>query len=531
MSRILEINVVRKNWLKVPFKMAIVYPNVYRVGMTSLAVHIVYSLANMRNDVLCERAFLPYTEPLIVNSLESHQSLKNFDLVAFSLQYETDYINMLRILRSSGIPLKSEERGENDPIIAAGGPCVWENPEPIAEFVDVFAIGDAEILLDDLLNACTYYHKEDALRELSEMEGFYVPKFSSGVIRRRIATNLDDYPYPVAQIIPQVEEDSKFCPIFGKSFLLEVSRGCVRGCRFCLIGFQNRPFRTRSLGRIRELIEVGIDATGVRNVVLIGAAVFDHRNFKDICWEVVNRGYGLSVPSLRVDSFDEDIALALSEGGQRTVTFAPEAGTYRLREFINKPFTEEQILQACSVARVCGIKNVKLYFMVGLPSETMDDIVEIAKLVEKVKKLGFPPDAVRVSVTPFIPKPHTPFQWMPQMPLRELRRRIERLRRELSLVGIRNFEFVDPRWAKIQAALSLGDRRLGKLLELIATRDVDWRSGQKITGIDLSEYTDRPRDPDSPLPWDHIDVGIPKTLLLREFERACEFLKESSPEK
>ena len=522
LDRVLEVNVVKKDWRKVDLRFAFVYPNVYRVGMSSFTTQLLYFLLNSREDVACERCFLPYQPNISPVSLESGRSLRDFDVIGFTLQFETDYVNVVDMLRRSGIPLYSKDRSERDPLVIAGGPCTWENPEPISDFFDLFIIGDAEAILDKFIDVFLDVKKPRKDLELfAEIEGIYVPSLGKHYVKRAWIRRLNDCPHPIAEIIPQVDENSSFAPVFGKSFLLEVTRGCNRSCSFCLIGFQNRPMRARSFKVLKKLIDEGPKLSSVRKVSLIGSAVADHPNFEDICWYVVNNSLELSIPSLRIDGFSESIAEALIKGGQKTVTFAPEAGTFRLRQVVNKPFTDEQILSAINIARECGIKHVKLYFIVGLPNETEEDLKGIVDLIRKIIELGYSARDLHVSITPFIPKPHTPFQWMPQLPLEEIRRRLNFLVGNLRKLRLNYIDYLDPRWAKIQAALSLGDRKLGRLIEFVAEHGNSlgtWRRAQKIFNIDLTRYVDEARSLDKKLPWSHIDVGVSKELLIKGYK-------------
>jgi len=525
-GRVLEVNVVRKDWRKVRLRFAFIYPNVYRVGMSSFATQLLYFLLNSRENVVCERCFLPYQRRATPVSLESGRNLREFDVVGFSLQFETDYVNVVDILRRSGIPLHSKDRSKNNPLIIAGGPCAWENPEPISNFIDLFIIGDAEAILGRLIDLFQdIKDPRENLEVFADIEGVYVPSLSRHSVKRAWIKRLDDCPHPVAEIIPQVDENSPFAPVFGKSFLLEVVRGCNRGCRFCLIGFQNRPMRARSFKILKDLVEEGTKFSQVRKVSLIGSAISDHPGFEDVCWYIVDSGFELSVPSLRVDGFSESIAEALVKGGQKTVTFAPEAGTFRLRKAVRKPFTEEQILTAIAMAKKCGIKNVKLYFVIGLPGEDRDDLQGIVDLIRKVLNLGYSPSELHVSFTPFIPKPHTPFQWLPQLPLKEINERLKFVVKNLKGFGLNYVDYLDPKWAKIQAALSLGDRKLGKIIEYVAEHGGSlgaWRKAQKAFNINLTDYSDRVKAFEEELPWSHIDVGVNKNFLIKECEKGLE---------
>jgi len=525
-GRVLEVNVVRKDWRKVDLRFAFVYPNVYRVGMSSFATQLLYFLLNSREDVVCERCFLPYQKKIIPSSLESRRNLREFDVVGFSLQFETDYVNVVDMLRRSGIPLHSKDRSKEDPLIIAGGPCAWENPEPISDFIDLFVIGDAEAVMDRFIDLfLETRNPRENLEVFADIEGVYVPSLGRHYVKRAWVKSLDDCPHPVAEIVPQVDENSPFAPVFGKSFLLEVVRGCNRGCRFCLIGFQNRPMRIRGFEVLKDLVDRGPKFSRVRKVSLIGSAISDHPDFEDLCWYIVNSGFEISVPSLRIDGFSESIAEALVKGGQKTVTFAPEAGTFRLRKVVKKPFTEEQILYAVATAKKCGIKHVKLYFVIGLPGEDEDDLRGIVDLIRKVINLGYSPSELHVSFTPFIPKPHTPFQWLAQFSLKELDKRLKFITKNLKALGLNYVDYLDPRWAKIQAALSLGDRKLGKIIEYVVEHGGGlgaWRRAQKTFGINLTDYSDEVKDLDKELPWSHINVGVDKIFLIGEYERSLE---------
>ena len=508
--RIFELNVVKKDWRKVPIKVLFVYPNVYRVGMTSLALQIIYGMVNERVDSLCERAFLPYQDSRIT-SLESGLEMRRFDVVAFSFQYETDYANALRMLKMGGIPLSSKERGESSPLIMAGGPCVWENPEPIADFFDLLFIGEAENFMDEFIDRLVEVgdprtNKEEFL----DLRGVYIPSLGRHSVRRNWVKDLDEVYYPRAQVIPIVEKIMReFSPVFGRAFLMEVVRGCGMGCRFCLIGHQCKPMRFRSFNNVKNIIDDATKDGKVPKVAFIGSALASHPRLKDICWHVINKGMEISLSSVRVDLFDEEIAEAIYRGGQRTVTFAPETGSDELRYKIGKSFDNDTMIKAASVSREVGIKNVKLYFIVGLPGEREDDLREIPILVRKIASLGFGGKNVRVGITPFIPKPHTPFQFEPQPPLEVLKSKVGFLKKELRKVGIKRIFYLDPTWAKIQAALSLGDRRIGEVIRIASEYGntlYGWKRAQVESGITLSNYSDIRRGPKEDVPWSHVEV-------------------------
>ncbi|MHA1505624.1 MAG: radical SAM protein [Candidatus Asgardarchaeia archaeon] len=509
--RVLELNVVKKDWRKIPIKILLIYPNIYRVGMTSLAVQIIYGMVNERDDSLCERAFLPYQDSKIT-SLESGLEMKEFDIIAFSFQYETDYANALRILKMGGIPLFPNERGNKYPLLMAGGPCIWENPEPIADFFDLFFIGEAETFIDEFVDRFVEIGDPRANKEeFMDLKGVYIPSLGRHPVKRNWVKNLDETYYPKAQIIPIIEKGDRrdLSPVFGRSFLMEVVRGCGMGCKFCLIGHQCKPMRLRSLAKIKEIIDDGTEDARISKVAFIGSAVASHPKLTDICWHVINEGMKLSLSSIRVDLFNEEIAEVLCEGGQRTVTFAPETGSDRLRYMVGKRFDNDTIIRAASISKEVGIKNVKLYFIVGLPGEKEEDLKEVTILVRKIASLGFGGKNVRVGITPFIPKPHTPFQFEPQPSLEVLKSKIGFLKKELRKVGIKRVFYLDPRWAKIQAALSLGDRRLSKVIRIASEYGNTlrgWKKAQVESGIILSEYSDIRRDSKDEMPWSHIEV-------------------------
>ncbi|MFX0097631.1 MAG: radical SAM protein [Candidatus Hodarchaeota archaeon] len=522
MKKIVEINALKKDFQKVDLRFALVYPNQYRAGMTSLAVHLMYELINDREDSLCERLFMS-AQPL---SVESRQPLSKFDVVGFSLQYETDYTNVLKILRSSNIPVRSADRTSDNPLIVAGGPCVSENPEPLAYFVDVFVVGELESIFDDIMAILVKPSPKSNLEELANIRGIYIPSLYPEHVERVWVKDLDSVYHSIKQIIPQVEKDDSYSPAFGKALLVEASRGCWRGCRFCLIGYQCRPYRERSLSRLKEIIDDGVKYTGVEKVALIGPAISDYSRLEDLCWLIVNSGLELSIPSLRADRVSENIIEALVTGGQKTISLAPEVASTALVESINKGITQDHVLTSAQTALAGGIENLKLYFIIGLPSETDDDALQISHLAEKVANLGFKKHSVRLSINPFIPKPHTPFQWFAQQPLDVLRRRLKTIKTQLRRDSRIKVEHLDLRWGRIQTALSLGDRNLGEVLESAAIFNGglgDWRRAFKTHDLKIEDYANRPRSIGDKLPWDFIRV-VDSDLLVKEYEKALNYI-------
>jgi radical SAM superfamily enzyme YgiQ (UPF0313 family) len=502
-----EINTIVKDWRRVDLRIALCYPNIYRVGMTGLSVQLLYALFNAREDVVCERFFLPSGgEPIV--SLESGQPLKKFDVVAFTLQYEEDYVNVIRMLLESGIEPRAEQRKPEDPLVIGGGPCASENPLPLSDFFDLFFIGEIEPVVGRLIDSLKEASRKQ-IADFVDLPGVYVPSLPMRRVKRVWVEYLDRAPHPIAQIIPLVDEKSFYMPIFGKSFALEAVRGCGRHCRFCLTGFTGQPKRERSLKKLHEIIEDGMKWTPVRKVALIGAGLSDYSRLEELCEMIVSRGFEISISSLRVESITESLAKLLVKGGQRTITFAPEAGTFRLRAAIDKRISDEAIIDAAKIALQTGFKNIKLYFIVGLPGETREDIEAIADLTRRIADQGFGLKSVRISVNPFVPKPHTPFQWEPYARIEYLRECMKLIRSRLVSDRRIEIEGTDPRNAQIQALLSLGDREVGRAIEIVARSGNGlgaWRRALAATKLNLESYVYQRKLLDGHLPWDVIDI-------------------------
>jgi len=514
-----ESNVVHKNWRKVDVKIALCYPNVYRTGMTGFSIRLLYALLNSCEDVVCERFFIP-TRNEQLRSLESNQPMKKFDVVAFSLQYEEDYVNAIRMLFESQIPPRRRDRVKNGPLIIAGGPCATENPEPLAEYIDLFAIGEAEPLLDSFLERVKEFENPTRrIEEFADIKGIYVPEVSNSAERVWIE-DLNRAPHPLAQQVPLVDARSPYMTIFGKTFVVEAVRGCGRGCRFCLIGYIGRPKRERSLAKIEDILTEGMKYTPVRKVSLIGAGTSDHSRLEEICEFVVSNGWEISIPSIRPEAVTEKLAKALVKGKQRRVALAPDGATQCMRNVINKNIQEEQIVEAAKILLEQGVKQLKLYYIIGLPRESFEDVKEIFNLSKRVADLGY--SSVHVSVNPLIPKPHTPFQWAAFPSIKYIREFISWLRQSFREDLRFRMNRLDPRHAQIQAALSLGDRKIGKAVELAAFYGGSlgtWRKALKETGLSLNKYL-RSKSIKETLPWDHIRIGLNKSFLIEEVEKA-----------
>jgi radical SAM superfamily enzyme YgiQ (UPF0313 family) len=445
------------------------------------------------------------------------------DVVGFSLQYETDYVNVLRMLIDSHIPLLSTERNDGDPLIIAGGPCATGNPEPISDFIDIFTIGEAEGILPELVSQLLEIKNPRAhLSDLLDIGGLYIPSLNQRSVDRIWVKNLDAAPHPIKQVVPHATSRSRATPIFGETFLAEVTRGCGHGCRFCYIGNTGRPYRERTIGRIEEIIEQGTKHTGVSKVSLIGSGLSDYSHLTEVCtWIVDERELNLSLSSLRADSVSEELLRILAKGGERTLTIAPETGSEALRRSLNKKVTDEDILCAARDALEAGLRNIKLYFMVGLPGEEEQDIQDLGSLVKRIAKLGYSPRSIRLSITPFIPKPQTAFQWFPQAPPDILRDRLKMIRSSLGSQTKVDLEALDYRWARIDALLSMADRRIGNILKQVAEAGGTYGAWkQSMTKSAFPSPNEFIRSPQDELPWDKIQIGISKNFLRTEMNKA-----------
>jgi len=516
-------------------RFALAFPNTYALGMASLGFQLVYQMLNELPKSCCERIFLP--DPLDLKehertgtelfTLESQSPLVIFDVVAFSIPFELDYANVLRILRLSNIPIRSIDRDERHPIVIAGGACATFNPEPLADFIDAFVIGEAEPVLPSLvevLDESLGASRESVLGALSQVPSVYVPRFyrplydSEGRL-----LSVEVQPPAQPKVKRAIEHDLSFVSAssaiktpeaeFGEIELVETARGCGWKCRFCLAGHITRPPRLRELPRLKNAERIG----------LVGANVFDHPQVADLCRSIVDAGNEFTISSVRLETVTRELAELMSKGGQKTLTIAPEAGTQRLRNVINKPTTDDELFAAISAARDAGIARVKLYYMIGLPTETDEDSDAIAdlslRLVREFSSIEF-----QVSVSSFVPKPWTPFQWHPMEREDVLKRRYASLQKRLS--GIRNLKFSgeSPRLALVQGLLARGDRTVGRVVANAAEQS---NYGPAIRSVDLNFYLYRPRERDELFPWDHIDVGIHKGYLWREYRKGLDEAKTS----
>jgi radical SAM family uncharacterized protein len=535
--------------------LCLVFPNRYYTGMSNLGFQTIYNRMNQLRDVVCERAFLPDKEDLLeyrktntpLFSLESQRPLSDFDVIAFSIPFENDYLNILTILEMGKIPLLRASRSESHPLIIGGGIAVFLNPEPLSDFFDSFLIGEGEELLPEFLRCFQEATSEgrtiaEFFEKAAAIEGVYVPNlyqvtyFDEGPIKsftpkgntprrvkRRWVRDINTIHTVSTLFTPETE--------FNDMALVEVNRGCPRGCRFCAGSFIYRPFRNRTLEHLRKDIEEGL--THQTRIGLMGSAVSDHPSIGEICQWVLDLRGTLSIASLRADSISEDFITYLKAGGHKTISLAPEAGSERLRRLMKKTLPETDLLRAVEIISKTGIPNIRLYFLIGLPTETDRDIDEIVALTRRIKHifLKFGRERTRLgritlSINPFIPKPSTPFQWAPYEEINSLKRKIKVIRNELRGEG--NVQVIHnlPKWGYIQTLLSRGDRRVGRFLLAAHHNGANWQKAFKEINLNPDFYVYREMDLDEILPWDFIDHGIRKDYLRREYLAALRETKE-----
>ncbi len=496
-----EFNVVTKDSSRVEILFGYCYPSTYRAGMTGLALHIFYATLNSRDDTSCERYFR-YDTSSPSHSVESNRPLKDNHIVGFSLTYEEDIINLIQMLEHGSIPVVVEKRDKNDPIVIVGGPVVSANPEPFVDFIDVFVIGDGDLIVHDIVDAVKDSDsREEAMTRLCELSGLYVPTKPKSSVSRNIISDLNSLPYPTTQIIPDVPEGSHLESVFGRSFLLEVTRGCGHSCRFCLIGHICRPRRTRSLKRLKELINLGREDTPTSKVSMIGSSLGDLDGLEElVCW-TVEQGLKVSVPSLRADSVTKSLLNCLVMSGQRTLTIAPESGSTRMRNLMGKGLDDTDIDNAVEVAKEAGYSSLKLYFIIGLPEETDEDVRATVDMITKIGRTSRL--KVTASVNPFIPKAQTRWEREPQPPIAEIRRKIQIVEKGVKGTSRVTVETLDPRNARIQAALSLGDRSLGPVIRQASEYGGlgGWRRAEKETKIPLFSIANDAERLKGQLPW------------------------------
>lgn len=538
-----EAGTVIKNWGG-KLTVCLVYPNHYATAMSNLGFQAVYSLCNSFPDIVCERAFLPPAVELKeykksgsrLLSLESQRPLSDFDVLAFSVSFENDYLNIPAIFDLAGIPPFAADRDASFPLVMAGGAALFLNPEPVAELLDLICVGEGEAILSPLLDFLRTRGdatREELLDKAIHLPGVYVPSRyqitydNGGVAEIR---SLGDAPSRVKRVWDSdlnssVVSSALFAPgtEFSDMYLIEVSRGCPRGCRFCAAGFIYHPFRQRSLEMLKKEAARGMELK--ERIGLVGAAVSDYRELGELCRFISEKGGKVSVSSLRIDALDENLLDILHSSGHKTVALAPEGGSQRLRDFIKKDLTEEQILDACDTLIGRDILNLKLYFIIGLPTETEEDLAEMAALIEKIRqrviaaakknrRLG----SVLLSVNPFVPKPFTPLQWCGMEALASLEKKYQYLRRAVGSLSNVKIQLESLREAFLQALLSRGDRRMAAFL-VKTHQEGSWKRAAKELRLDTESLVTRTVALDEILPWDTIDGGE-RSRLVKEYERA-----------
>ncbi|MCK4368312.1 MAG: radical SAM protein [Dehalococcoidales bacterium] len=514
-----EEGTIIKDWGgRIPI--ALVYPNSYYVGMSNLGVHALYSLLNSYSQVVSERAFWEVENrnsrsPALC--LESQRPLSDFAVVAFSISYELDYFNVVHILKASGIPLYAADRDERHPLVIAGGPCIIANPLPLSPFFDCLCIGEAEPMVPVMLPVIAegiLGRRSDLLKALASLPGVYVPQYYSGKpVVRQWAKNLDDFPVASAILTPDTE--------LGDLYLIEVERGCNWGCRFCLASKAFSPMRHRSVDNLIAQAELGLKYR--KRLGLVGAAVSDYPQIEELLLKLGRMGAELSISSLRMAPLSSVVLRELAKGGARTIALAPEAGSQRLRQVIKKGISEEDILEAMGRVAEQGIKQVKLYFMIGLPSETDEDIEGIIKLTLNCKRIIDRQQTgcrLVLTISPFVPKAGTPFQWLPMTPPSILNRRLSLLKSNLMPKGIK-IKGESAAWSQVQGVLSRGDIKLAEVLANIEEVSLSgWRQAVEKCHLDIDFYVHQRWDTDQKLPWGMIDLGTESEKLKLELERA-----------
>lgn len=562
-----EINSARKDPNSVDANFAFAFPDIYEIGMSYLGLQILYHELNQCENIFCQRVFAPAVdmeklmreEGVPLMTLEAKMPLREMDIVGFTLQYEMSFTTVLNMLDLAKIPVFAAERNENDPLIIAGGPCAF-NPEPLTDFIDVFLIGDGEKLLPAFVEKYIDCKKKgmakaDCLRELSKLQGVYVPslydvKYNDDGTIKELCELYEGAPFPVTRaILPSIEEtDFPVNPIIPMveavhdRAVTETFRGCTRGCRFCQAGMIYRPVRERSKDRILQLAKTQLENTGHDELSLLSLSTSDYSCFEELATELIDytkkENVSLSLPSLRIDKFAFDVLNKIQEYKKSGLTYAPEAGTQRLRDVINKGVTEKDIYESIEQALELGWKHIKLYFMIGLPTETYEDLDGIVEIAKNIKELNYKVNGPKggrfnltVSVSNFVPKAHTPFQWEAQNTAEEFADKHNYLAERLKIKGV-TFNYHDNTTSAYEAVFARGDRRCGRLLyEAFRAgckfdgwtehfRPEAWEIAFERSGIDKDFYTTRKCEFDEILPWDIIDSGISKRFLINEAQKA-----------
>ena len=567
-----EVNSVMKDPEKVDIRFAMCFPDVYEIGMSHLGIQILYDMFNRREDVWCERVYSPWLdldrvmreEKIPLFALESQDPVKNFDFLGITIQFEMCYTNILQILDLSGIPLHAADRTEEDPFVIGGGPCTY-NPEPLADFFDIFYIGEGETVYDELLDVYKEWKKsgesrEQFLRRAAGIEGLYVPMFydaeynADGTlksfrpndpcapesVKKQVVTDVTAAPYPLSPVVP-------FIKATQDRVVLEIQRGCIRGCRFCQAGMLYRPTRERNVERLKEYARAMLQSTGHEEISLSSLSSSDYSELKELVLFLIDefrdKGINISLPSLRIDAFSLDVMSRVQDIRKSSLTFAPEAGSQRMRNVINKGLTEEDILDGAGQAFEGGWTKVKLYFMLGLPTETEEDMKEIARLSDRVARRYYeiPKEQrhgkcqITASSSFFVPKPFTPFQWASMCMAEEYMQKASVVKNEFQEQLNRKslkYNWHDAQVTVLEGVMARGDRRISRVIEEAyrlgclfdswteSFHNDLWMQAFENTGTDIAFYNLRKREKDELFPWDFIDIGVSRKFLYREWERA-----------
>lgn len=490
-----EKNIFLKNYKNIQIRFALTYPNIYRTAMSSLGYNILYNCINEREDTWCERIIFPN-----IKSIESETSSKHFNIISFSLQFEEDYFNVLKMLKDSEIPLKRKDRGENDPLIIAGGPCATANPMPLSDYIDVFIIGEGEEVINNLLDC--YLNSKKDLKEYLNISGLYIPEYDNKT-KISIIKNMDDA-YHITQPVLSNSDDETFQNVFNNTIMLNVSRGCSRGCRFCMSSYLYRPMRQSNYKKLIDIAIKNRENTGLNKITLIGAAVSDYENLEILIKSLEKEGFQISTPSLRIESLTMNTLKILKQSGLKTITLAPES-IAKLRKVINKDIQEEKIFTVIRNAVELDF-NIKLYFLIGIPGETMDDIEELCNYMKSIANMHNSLKSVKFSVNPLIPKPQTPLQWE-VYDFKDIKKKTRYIKNEMKKY---NIKCESPKKGLVQYILSCGNRAIGEVIEKSLTKKITLKEWKEL----IPDYTI-----DDTLPWNNIDVGVSERFLKIENKR------------
>lgn len=567
-----EVNSVMKDKDKVEIRFAMCFPDVYEIGMSHLGIQILYDMFNRREDTWCERVYSPWLDmdkvmrekniPLF--ALESQEPVREFDFLGITIQFEMCYTNILQVIELSQIPLHASERTQKDPFVIGGGPCAY-NPEPLADFFDLFYIGEGETVYDELFDVYKKWKgsgesRQRFLERAAQIEGIYVPSLydvtynEDGTIasftpnqpdapqkvKKQVVMDVSGSPYPMKPVVP-------FIKATQDRVVLEIQRGCIRGCRFCQAGMIYRPTRERGVSRLKEYARTMLKNTGHEEISLSSLSSSDYSALNELVTflidEFKDKGINISLPSLRIDAFSLDVMSKVQDIRKSSMTFAPEAGSQRMRDVINKGLTEEEILDGAGQAFEGGWTKVKLYFMLGLPTETEEDMKEIARLSDRIARRYYeiPKESrhgkcqITASSSFFVPKPFTPFQWAQMCTAEEYQRRAHIVKDEFQAQLNRKslkYNWHDAQTTVLEGVMARGDRRVGRVIEQAyrlgclfdswteSFHNELWMQAFEDTGVDISFYNQRVREKDEIFPWDFIDIGVSRTFLYREWEKA-----------